>query len=83
MKLYQNIFLSEANHRILQLPGEKEILFTFKLGRKEDETPFVVQWFAQQGIEVWSTEEGQQKFDNHVEKENGLSDFWPQPDSPC
>jgi len=32
-----------------------------RLGRKEDETPFIVQWFVNKGIEVWSTVEGQQK----------------------
>ena len=26
-----------------------------RLGRRDDETPFVVEWFAKQGIEVWST----------------------------
>ena len=29
-----------------------------RLGRKDDETPFVVEWFARQGIEVWSVMEG-------------------------
>lgn len=35
-----------------------------RLGRREDETPFVVEWFVRNGIEVWSTIEGQQRFDN-------------------
>ena len=35
-----------------------------RLGRRDDETPFVVQWFVQQGIEVWSTKEGKQRFDS-------------------
>ena len=35
------------------------LVFMFdRLGRRDDETPFVVQWFVQQGIEVWSTREG-------------------------
>jgi len=38
------------------------------LGRKDDQTPFVVEWFVRQGIEVWSAVEGQQRFDNHVDK---------------
>ena len=34
------------------------LVFMFdRLGRKEDETPFVVEWFVQNGIEVWSAEE--------------------------
>lgn len=38
-----------------------------RIGRKEDETPFVVEWFVKQGIEVWSTKEGEQRFDNHTD----------------
>lgn len=30
-----------------------------RIGRREDETPFVVEWFVQQGIEVWSAVEGE------------------------
>lgn len=38
------------------------LVFMFdRLGRKEDETPFLVQWFIEHGIEVWSTREGQQR----------------------
>ena len=47
-----------------------------RLGRREDETPFVVQWFVQQGIEVWSTKEGEQRFDTHVEKLLNYIRFW-------
>ena len=39
-----------------------------RIGRIEDETPFVVEWFVQHGIEVWSVSEGEQRFDNHVDK---------------
>lgn len=38
--------------------GEFDILLVFmfdRLGRRQNETPFVVEWFNQQGIEVWST----------------------------
>ena len=48
--------------------GKFDILLVFmfdRLGRKEDETPFVVEWFDKNGIEVWSAKEGQQKFDTH------------------
>lgn len=38
-----------------------------RLGRRDDETPFIVEWFVNNGIEVWSAEEGQQRFDNHVD----------------
>ena len=53
------------------------LVFMFdRLGRRDDETPFVVQWFVQQGIEVWSTKEGEQRFDNHVNKLLNYIRFW-------
>ncbi len=53
------------------------LVFMFdRLGRKEDETPFVVEWFVQDGIEVWSAEEGQQRFDNHVDKLMNYIRYW-------
>ena len=45
---------------------EFDVLLVFmfdRLGRRDDETPFVVEWFVKQGIEVWSTQEGQQRFE--------------------
>lgn len=53
------------------------LVFMFdRLGRRDDETPFVVQWFVQQGIEVWSAREGEQRFDNHVDKLLNYIRFW-------
>ena len=55
----------------MALKGEFNILLVFmfdRLGRRDDETPFVVEWFVKQGIEVWSAMEGQQRFDTHVDK---------------
>jgi site-specific DNA recombinase len=53
------------------------LVFMFdRLGRREDETPFVVQWFVTQGVEVWSVKEGQQRFDNHVDKLLNYIRFW-------
>ena len=35
------------------------LVFMFdRLGRKENETPFVVEWFVNNGIEVWSSGRG-------------------------
>ena len=59
--------------------GKFDILLVFmfdRLGRKEDETPFVVEWFVNNGIEVWSTEEGQQRFDTHVDKLMNYIRYW-------
>ena len=47
-----------------------------RLGRRDDETPFVVEWFAKQGIEVWSTQEGQQQFENHTDKLLNYIRYW-------
>ncbi|GHU63515.1 hypothetical protein AGMMS49983_07140 [Clostridia bacterium] len=61
------------------LEGEFDVLLVFmfdRIGRKEDETPFVVEWFVQHGIEVWSVNEGQQRFDNHVDKLLNYIRYW-------
>ena len=58
---------------------EFDILLVFmfdRLGRKEDETPFVLQWFVEHGIEVWSANEGQQKIETHVDKLMNYIRFW-------
>ena len=59
--------------------GKFDILLVFmfdRLGRREDETPFVVEWFVRNGIEVWSTQEGQQRFDSHVDKLMNYIRYW-------
>jgi len=59
--------------------GKFDILLVYmfdRLGRKDDETPFVVEWFVQNGIEVWSAVEGQQRFDNHVDKLLNYIRYW-------
>lgn len=59
--------------------GKFDVLLVFmfdRLGRKEDETPFVVEWFVKNGIEVWSATEGQQRFDNHVDKLMNYIRYW-------
>lgn len=53
------------------------LVFMFdRLGRRDDETPFIVEWFVNNGIEVWSAEEGQQRFDNHVDKLLNYIRYW-------
>ena len=53
------------------------LVFLFdRLGRKDDESPFIVEWFVKQGIEVWSVKEGQQRFDNHTDKLINYIHFW-------
>ena len=53
------------------------LVFMFdRLGRKEDETPFLVKWFIEHGIEVWSTREGEQKLDNQVDRLLNFMRYW-------
>ena len=59
--------------------GKFEILLVFmfdRLGRRDDETPFIVEWFVKNGIEVWSSMEGQQRFDTHVDKLMNYIRYW-------
>ena len=61
------------------LQNKFDILLVFmfdRLGRREDETPFVVEWFVKNGIEVWSAKEGQQRFDTHVDKLLNYIRYW-------
>ena len=59
--------------------GKFDILLVFmfdRLGRRDDETPFIVEWFVKNGVEVWSAMEGQQRFDNHVDKLMNYIRYW-------
>lgn len=61
------------------MQGKFDVLLVFmfdRLGRRDDETPFVVEWFVRQGIEVWSVKEGQQTFDSHVDKLTNYIRYW-------
>ena len=56
-----------------------DILLAFmfdRLGRRDNETPFVVEWFVKNGVEVWSAMEGQQRFDFHVDKLMNYIRYW-------
>ncbi len=58
---------------------EFDVLLVFmfdRLGRKEDETPFVLQWFVEHGIEMWSVNEGQQKIESSGDKLMNFIRFW-------
>lgn len=61
------------------LKGEFDVLLVFmfdRIGRIDDETPFIVEWFVKHGIEVWSSQEGQQRFETHVDKLTNYIRFW-------
>ena len=59
--------------------GKFAILLVFmfnRLGRKSDETPFVVEWFVKHGIRVWSVNEGEQRFESHTDRLTNYIRFW-------
>ena len=61
------------------LKGEFDVLLVFmfdRIGRIDNETPFVVEWFIKNGIEVWSVNEGEQRMDSHVDKLLNYIRFW-------
>jgi DNA invertase Pin-like site-specific DNA recombinase len=61
------------------LNGNFDVLLVFmfdRLGRIDDETPFIVEWFVKHGIEVWSVKEGEQRFEQHVDKLTNYIRFW-------
>ena len=59
--------------------GKFDILLVFmfdRLGRRSDETPFVVEWFVKKGIHVWSVNEGEQRFESHTDRLTNYIRFW-------
>jgi len=59
--------------------GKFDVLLVFmldRIGRREDETPFIVEWFVKQGLEVWSVNEGQQRFDEYTDKLINYIRYW-------
>ena len=59
--------------------GKFDILLVFmfdRIGRKAEETPFVVEWFVKKGIRVWSVNEGEQRFESHTDRLTNYIRFW-------
>ena len=59
--------------------GKFDVLLVYmfdRLGRREDETPFIVEWFVKNDVEVWSAIEGQQRFDSHTDKLMNYIRYW-------
>lgn len=65
--------MTDAKNRLFDVL----LVFMFdRLGRREDETPFVAEWFVNHGIEVWSAQEGQLKVENDTDKLLNYIRFW-------
>lgn len=53
------------------------VVFMFdRLGRIEEETPYVLKWFVDKGIEMWSVKEGQRVLDTHIDSLINYITFW-------
>lgn len=53
------------------------LVFMFdRLGRIPNETPFLLEWFVKNGIQVWSTKKGQQTFENDTDYLMNYIRFW-------
>ncbi len=53
------------------------LVFMFdRIGRRAEETPFVVEWFVKHGIQVWSVNEGEQRIDSHADRLMNYIRFW-------
>jgi len=77
--------VSEKKRDVLQdikkdvLNKKIDILLVFmfdRIGRREEETPFVVEWLINEGIEVWSVKEGQRKIENRADKLINYITYW-------
>ncbi len=69
--------LQEIKKATLHKRFDVLLVFMFdRLGRRDDETPFVVEWFVKNGIEVWSVIEGEQRFEDHVDKLLNYIRYW-------
>lgn len=53
------------------------LVFMFdRIGRITEETPFLVEWFVKNGIEVWSVNEGQRRLESEVDKLMNIIYYW-------
>lgn len=56
-----------------------DILLVFmydRLGRKDEETPFILHDLVNMGVRIWSVSEGEQRFDGHVDKLTTYIRYW-------
>ena len=76
-KLEDRDVLQEIRNDAINKEFDLLLVFMFdRLGRRDDETPLIVEWFYEHGIEIWSTEEGQQKFESRAVKLINYIRYW-------
>jgi len=74
-------YCSELKNMFAVTEPRKVVLSEFISEKKElidkvNETPFIVQWFVKNNIEVWSVKNGQQRFETHTDKLINYLHFW-------
>ncbi len=71
-KVLQEVIQDVGEHRIDVL-----LVFMFdRIGRKDNETPFLLKRIVECGVEVWSVCEGQQTFENASDNLMNIIRFW-------
>jgi site-specific DNA recombinase len=61
--------LNEIREAAVNREFDVLLVFMFdRLGRRDDETPFVINFLIENKVEVWSVNEGQRKVEQHVDK---------------
>jgi site-specific DNA recombinase len=61
--------LNEIREAAVNREFDVLLVFMFdRIGRRDDETPFVINFLIENGVEVWSVNEGQRKMEQHVDK---------------
>ena len=77
LSMSQRDAITEIKEAALLEKFDVLLVFMFdRIGRRDDETPFVVEWLVKHGIEIWSVCEGEQRFDNHVDKLTNYIRYW-------
>lgn len=77
LSMSQRDAISEIKEGAMLEKFDVLLVFMFdRIGRRDDETPFVVEWLVKHGIEIWSVCEGEQRFDNHVDKLTNYIRYW-------
>lgn len=76
-KAEQREGLIELKKAALEKKFDVLLVFMFdRIGRRTDDTPIVMQWFVNQGIEIWSANEGQRKYDTPEDELVGWLSTW-------
>ncbi len=69
--------IQEVKQDVLDKKIDILLVFMFdRIGRIEEETPLVVRWLIDQGVEVWSVNEGQRTINNRYDKLINYITYW-------